>query len=100
METKKQVFKVHAKYKYGHRVNNGRRIYLTGHWVMAESEDKAIEIAKKHKIGFPIGTDMIEHYYISKDIFEFGERYKAKVWAEINGELVSYDTPLNKGVPS
>jgi hypothetical protein len=101
MNNKLKVFKVRLK---NVRPSNGwpeSRLPLwewasTAHWIVASSEEDAIEIAKKYKIGNPMGGETFGHKTCKYAKFSHNVNYRGKLWIIESGELVGHETPLDK----
>ena len=115
----KKVFKIIALYRQGsmrpttlHLGETTMRGQLqarpTGHWVLGEDRDDALRVARKHRIGNPMGSaDIIDWQLccvMDKEPicengcrgFEYGRSRGGSVWEEVNGELVKHPTPFER----
>lgn len=127
----KKIFKIITIYQDGYRVKDDkpekigpliglvtdklgrRRIQHTGHWALAENMDDAVRVAKKFRIGYPMGTDgaidwqpcckMDEEPLCVNGCrgFEYDKvNIGGSVWEERQGELISHKAPICREIGS
>jgi hypothetical protein len=85
----KKIYKVHVSYK------DGCMPTISGHWIRAAHVGEAVRTAKKYKIGYPMGR-VGSKYRMTPVAFDPEVNYRGKVWEEVDGALVGYETPFRR----